>query len=154
MRAHTHHMRACEMIGVNHRPGHGIQFCNVMGHSWSGHPALGFKARQAGRRSLERTTLTNSKNSVDEALRSLHGGPCTQQGPLAHNRILQRHEATTKQKSTSQNCKYQFEPESKEAEIQRGYGRLSLCKRWPLQLLDPSLRSLRNLCETKPGIER
>ena len=50
------HMRACEINGVNRRPGHGIQCLNVMGHSWSGHPALGFKPRQAELRSLERTT--------------------------------------------------------------------------------------------------
>ena len=50
------HMRACEIVGVNHRPGHGIQFLKDMGHSWSGHPALGFKPMQAELRSLERTT--------------------------------------------------------------------------------------------------
>ena len=63
-RLSSKHMRACEMIGVNHRPGHGLQFCNVMGHSWSGHPALGFKARQAEKRSLEKTARYQWKRTL------------------------------------------------------------------------------------------
>ena len=143
-------MRACEIVGVDHRPGHGIQCSNVMGHSWSGHPALGFKPRQAELRSLERMTRYQWQRTLfmrPSALyiRALEPNKAywpTKASFRGTGQPLSK-SAKTKMASISLNLK------PNRPKLQRGYGRLSLFKRWPFQLLDPSLRSLRNSCDKK-----